>query len=128
MIEIKSTFAITLVLVCVLAGSAGQILWKQGMAGMSKISGFEELLGIKTLINIFTNKYIIFGVFLYALSVILWLGALSTLDVSFAYPMLSLGYIVTAIFSIYLFGENITVVRWLGIALIVLGCVFIKSS
>jgi drug/metabolite transporter (DMT)-like permease len=95
---------------------------------MSKIGGFEELLGIKTLINIFTNKYIIFGVFLYALSVILWLGALSTLDVSFAYPMLSLGYIVTAIFSIYLFGENITVVRWLGIALIVLGCVFIKSS
>lgn len=122
------TFVLTLVLVCILAGSAGQILWKYGMSGMGKISGFDDLLRIQTLINIFSNKYILIGLILYALSVVLWLGALSTLDVSFMYPMLSLGYVITSILGIYFFGENVTIIRWFGIALVVIGCFFIKSS
>jgi multidrug transporter EmrE-like cation transporter len=128
MMEARMTFVITLVLVCILAGSAGQILWKQGMSGMGKISGFDDLLKIKIIIDIFSNRYIILGLILYALSVILWLGALSTLDVSFMYPMLSLGYVITALSGIYFFGENVTIIRWIGIALVVLGCFFIKSS
>lgn len=46
---------------------------------------------ISFIFNVFGNKYVILGVFLYGFSFILWLGALSTLDVSFTYPLLSLG-------------------------------------
>ncbi len=124
----KAMFALTLVLICVLAGAAGQILWKEGMSNLGRINGIGDLLQVKTVWDIFTNKYIILGIFLYAMSVFLWLGAMSTLDVSFMYPLLSLGYIVTAILALVFIGENITLLRWAGIVVIIAGCFMITKS
>jgi drug/metabolite transporter (DMT)-like permease len=61
-------------------------------------------------------------------SAFLWLGALSTLDVSFMYPLLSLAYVVTAVFAIIYLGEIVTLSRWAGISLVVIGCVLIARS
>jgi drug/metabolite transporter (DMT)-like permease len=124
----KTMFALTLVLICVLAGAAGQIFWKEGMSGLGRINGMGDLLQLKTAWDIFTNKYIIIGLFLYAMSVFLWLGAMSTLDVSFMYPLLSLGYVVTTILAIIFIGENITLIRWAGIAFVIAGCFLITRS
>jgi drug/metabolite transporter (DMT)-like permease len=124
----KAMFALTLVMICVLAGATGQIFWKTGMSGMGRINGMGDLLQVKTVLDIFTNKFIIFGVFLYAVSVFLWLGAMSTLDVSFMYPLLSLGYIVTAILAFVFIGENVTLLRWAGIVVIIAGCFMITKS
>lgn len=124
----KAMFALMLIVVCILAGSAGQIFWKQGMAGMGKISNISDLLQAKVVWKIFTNTYIIFGLILYAIAVFLWLGAMSSLDVSYMYPLLSLGYVLTAILSFILIGENITLLRWAGIVLIIVGCFFITKS
>ena len=96
-------FAVTLVLIYVVAGALGQVLWKQGLSTMDKIGGFKDLLKIKTIFNIFTNIYMISGLIIYGSVFILWLAALSTPDVSFMYPMLNLAYIVTAIFAFILF-------------------------
>jgi drug/metabolite transporter (DMT)-like permease len=124
----KAMFALTLVLICVLAGAAGQILWKEGMSNLGRINGIGDLLQVKTVWDIFTNKYILLGIILYAMSVFLWLGAMSTLDVSFMYPLLSLGYIVTAILAMVFIGENITLLRWAGIVVIIAGCFMITKS
>jgi len=124
----KTMFALTLVLICVLAGAAGQIFWKEGMSGLGRINGMGDLFQLKTVWDIFTNKYIIVGLFLYAMSVFLWLGAMSTLDVSFMYPLLSLGYVVTAILAFMLIGENVTLIRWAGILMIITGCFMITKS
>jgi drug/metabolite transporter (DMT)-like permease len=124
----KAMFALTLVLICVFAGAAGQILWKEGMSNLGRINGIGDLLQVKTVWDIFTNKYIILGIILYAMSVFLWLGAMSTLDVSFMYPLLSLGYIVTAILALVFIGENITLLRWAGIVVIIAGCFMITKS
>ena len=124
----KAMFALVLVLICVLAGAAGQIFWKEGMSGMGKINGMGDLLQVKTVWDIFTNKYIILGIILYAISVFLWLGAMSTLDVSFMYPLLSLGYVITAIFAFAFIGENVTLLRWAGIVVIIAGCFMITKS
>lgn len=121
-------FAVTLVLICVLVGALGQIVWKQGMSSMDKITCVEELLKFKTIFNIFTNKYILFGIMLYGSAFVLWLAAMSTLDISFMYPLLSLAYVVTAIFAVAILGEVITISRWAGIALVVIGCILIARS
>jgi multidrug transporter EmrE-like cation transporter len=55
------------------------------------------------------------------LSVVLWIIALSRVDVSVAYPMLSLGYVVTAIGAWYLFGEALSLQRLLAIFVILVG-------
>jgi multidrug transporter EmrE-like cation transporter len=61
------------------------------------------------------------GLSCYGLSVFLWVGALSRVPVSVAYPMLSVGYIINAFAAAALFGEALSVAKLAGIALIVAG-------
>ncbi len=126
--ERKAVFALTLLLICIFAGASGQICWKHAMSNMDRINSFDDLLQPKSILSIITDKYILVGLILYASSTFLWLGALSTLDVSFMYPMLSLGYVITAILAFVFLGENVPMVRWVGIALVVAGCFLITRS
>jgi drug/metabolite transporter (DMT)-like permease len=121
-------FALTLVLICIFAGAMGQICFKHGMSSMDKVNGIGDLLNFEMFFDIITNKYIFSGLFLYGSSFILWLGALSTLDLSYMSPLLSLGYLITGIFAFVFLKENITLLRWLGIALVVLGCFMISKT
>jgi drug/metabolite transporter (DMT)-like permease len=58
------------------------------------------------------------------LSVGVWIIGLSRVDVTIAYPMLSLGYVVTAIGAWYLLGEAMSLQRLLAIGVIIVGVVF----
>jgi multidrug transporter EmrE-like cation transporter len=75
-----------------------------------------------------TQGPVLAGLGCYVLSVGLWLVALSRVDVSLAYPMLSLGYVVNAIAAWYLFGEAVGALRFAGIALILLGVLVVSRS
>jgi len=121
-------FAIGLVLICVLFGALGQISMKTGMREVQQINSFSDLLEPSTIMEIFGNIYVIGGIILYMVSAFLWLGALSTLDVSLMYPLLSLAYVITAVFAVVFLGEIVTLSRWGGIALVVIGCVLILKS
>ena len=121
-------FALTLVLICVFAGASAQICFKHGMSNIEEINSFDGLLNLKTILSIATNNYIIIGMFLYGTAFILWLGALSTLDVSYMYPLLSLGYVLTAIFAYTFLHENIGLYHWCGILLIVGGVILIMRA
>lgn len=68
------------------------------------------------------------GLCCYGVSVLLWLGALSRVPVSIAYPMLSIGYIVNAIAAAFLFSEALTPGKMAGILLIVAGVVVLTRS
>jgi multidrug transporter EmrE-like cation transporter len=68
------------------------------------------------------------GLGCYGVSVILWLGALSRLPVSVAYPMLSLGYVVNAVAATLLFGETLTAMKLAGIGLIGLGVIVLSRA
>jgi multidrug transporter EmrE-like cation transporter len=68
------------------------------------------------------------GLVCYGVSVIVWILALSRVEVSIAYPMLSIGYIVNAFAAWALFGEALTPMRLLGIGIIVLGVFVLARS
>jgi multidrug transporter EmrE-like cation transporter len=61
------------------------------------------------------------GLSCYAVSVFLWIAALSRAPVSIAYPLVSIGYVVNAFAAALLFGEPLTVAKLAGIALIIGG-------
>jgi multidrug transporter EmrE-like cation transporter len=128
MVGKRVMFAITLLAICIFMGASGQICWKYGMSNMDRINDVNSLLQPETIQNILTNKYILLGLVLYACTFFLWLSAMSTLDVSFMYPMLSLAYILTALLAFYFLGEQISTLRWSGIILVVLGCILIMKS
>jgi multidrug transporter EmrE-like cation transporter len=68
------------------------------------------------------------GLSCYGVSVLLWLGALSRVPVSIAYPMLSIGYVVNAFAAAFLFGEALTVAKMSGILLIVAGVIVLARA
>jgi multidrug transporter EmrE-like cation transporter len=68
------------------------------------------------------------GLSCYGVSVLLWLGALSRVPVSVAYPMLSAGYVVNAIAAAFLFGEALSVGKAMGILLIVAGVIVLARA
>lgn len=121
-------FAVMLLIICIFAGAAGQVVWKHGMSTMDRINSTDDLLRWKTIFDIFTNRYIITGMILYVSVFLLWLAAMSTLDISFMYPMLSLAYILTSAMASIFLGEDITSIRWIGTVLVVIGCFLIAKS
>ena len=123
-----SMFALILVFICVFAAVMGQIAMKSGMNQVGEIGSIKQLLNFGTLFHIFTNIRVLTGILCYGMAALLWLGALSTLNVSFMYPFLSLAYVITAIVACIYLKENITILHWTGIFLVVGGCFLIMRS
>lgn len=121
-------FALGLVVICIFLGAFGQISMKTGMNQIDKINGISDLINFEKIISVISNFYVMLGLSLYFIGAFLWLAAMSSLDISFMYPLLSLAYLVTAIFAFLYLGETITVVRWAGIAFVVVGCFLIARS
>ena len=67
------------------------------------------------------NPFVIAGLTFYVISVVVWLLVLSRVEVSSAYPMLSVGYIVTALVGTFFLSETLTASGWSGILLICVG-------
>lgn len=115
--------ALALILISISLGVVGQLSLKRGMTNVGTIS-VGDLLTSK-LYSIATEKFVVFGLFLYFLASGLWLVVLSQEELSFAYPLIGLGYILTAILAKFFFNENLTLVRLGGILLIAAGAYLI---
>lgn len=79
-------------------------------------------------IKIVTSPFIISGLFCYVLSVAVWLMVLSRNDVSMAYPLTSIAFILTALTACLFLGEHLSLIRVIGIFVIMLGIYLITHS
>jgi multidrug transporter EmrE-like cation transporter len=118
---------IPLIIFGVLLNAAAQLVLKQGMLNI----GYFDFR-LKNLSHIFNaamlSPYILTGLLCYAVSVVIWLMVLSRVEVSYAYPLLSIGYIVTAFAGWHFFNESITITRWAGILVICFGVWLITKT
>lgn len=105
-----------IVLTCVIIGVFGQLTMKKGMNEVGLIN-VKDIFSSRVFSIVF-QKYVFIGISLYVLSSLLWLVALSQEELSFIYPLISIGYIMTAILSKIIFNESLTIFRFLGILLI----------
>lgn len=109
----------------ILLAVTGQLLMKKGMLLFGTFPVRELLFKI---IPMFLNPFVFFGLACFGASAILWLVVLSRLELSLVYPMVSVAYIVVALASWFFFKENVTLIRWLGILVIVFGVFLISRS
>jgi multidrug transporter EmrE-like cation transporter len=121
----KLSFA--LVLTGVLLNAAAQLLLK---AGTNRIGVFafapENIVPIG--MKVAAEPFVLGGLSCYAISVVIWILALSRVEVSIAYPMLSIGYVINAVAAWYIFGEAVTAQRMVGIATIIVGVFIVARS
>lgn len=75
-----------------------------------------------------TQPAILGGMACYAISLVVWIMALSRVEVSVAYPMLSVGYVLNAIAAWYFFGEAVSLTRLIGIGIIIIGVYIVARS
>jgi len=122
------SFALILVSICILFAAAGQILMKTGMRQVGEITNVRQLFDFGTISSMFTNLYVVLGILCFALMIVLWLAAISTLNVSRLYPLTSLAYVITAVVAYIFLKENIGLLRWVGIFLVVGGCFLIGQT
>ena len=74
------------------------------------------------------QPFVLGGLACYVASVAIWIAALSRVDVSVAYPMLSLGYVVNALAAWALFGEALTPAKVAGILVILVGVIILARG
>lgn len=116
---------VPLILSAVLLGAIAQIILKRGM----QIYGEVSAVGVwGQLIPILKVPHVLAGFLLYGLSSVLWIAVVSNVDLSVAYPMVSVAYVVVFLASWLLLGEHIPPLRAAGLAVIVAGVIMISRS
>lgn len=106
-------------LVTVLLTSVAQLLQKQAAIDLESPAGHGSLLS--------NLNFVLSGVLL-GTALITWLQVLNSMEVSIAYPMLSLNYILVLILAKFIFGEKVPSHRWVGVACIIAGVAVLASG
>ena len=113
---------IVLILASVVLGIVGQVSLKKGMLLFGSAS-----LDL-SLIKVIFTPYIFLGLVLYAIAMLLWLVILSRVELSYAYPMLSLSYVFIVLAAWLIFNENLSLLRLIGVLFICLGVMMVGRS
>ena len=121
-----TTFAF--IITGVLLNAAAQLFLK---AGTNRLGGAIHLTmdnWFATGLKVATQLPILAGLACYVISLVVWIIGLSRTDVTIAYPMLSLGYVVSAVGAWMFLGEVVSPQRLLGIGVILIGVVLLARS
>jgi drug/metabolite transporter (DMT)-like permease len=122
------TLPIALTVFCVLLTTAAQIALKLGVSSPRLQLAFTGDSVYRFLIRAICDPVVLVGLGLYAVSTIVWLLVLAKLDVSFAYPFVSLGFVFLALYAYFGLHEPISVMRIAGICLIFAGVLLVAKS
>ena len=107
-------WAVGLVLIATTLGSLGPLFLKKAS---DKIT-----FNLRTILN---NKYLLMGVICYGIGTVLFIPALKGGDLSVLYPLVALVYVWVSLLSIKFLREKMSIMKWAGIALILLGVTLI---
>lgn len=102
--------------------TAGQLLLKEGMNQIGEI-GVSDIPAL--IQGVVTTWQALLGLALFGLSSVFWLITLSKLELSTAYPFVSLSYLIILAFSVWVLNERPPLITWGGAGLIMVGIVMI---
>lgn len=114
------------ILIPVTAAAIGQMILKIGMTQVGELKFSDGLINIFS--RTFTNLYVLGGLAFFGVNALLWLVVLSREKLSFAYPMVAFAYIVTILLSKFVLHEDIPLLRWAGLSVIIVGILMIAKS
>ena len=122
-----NAISFSLIMTGVLLNAAAQLLLKAGTNDVGRLE-FSLANVVPVGLKLAFEPHIMGGLACYVVSVVVWIMGLSRVEVSIAYPMLSVGYILNAVAAWYLFGESMTAQKLVGIAFIVLGVFLVARN
>lgn len=111
----------------VLLNACAQLLLKAGTNAVGAIHLTADNW-FQTGLKLATQLPILGGLACYAISLVVWIIGLSRTDVTIAYPMLSLGYVVSAVGAWMFLGESVPPLRIVAILIIIVGVALLARS
>lgn len=105
--------------------TAGQLLLRAGMQRVGEIRSVAADGLLPLVAEVLTTWQVPLGLAFFGVSSVCWLVTLSRIELSVAYPVVSLGYVLILVFSYTVLGERPSAVTWVGAALVVVGIVTI---
>ena len=116
-----------MLLLSVLTNTISQISLKHGL---KKVHAWEESpkTGWNLPLRLAKNPFVLLWAGLLVPSMFFWLKAISVVELSFAYPFMSLNLVFISIGSILFLRERVLRQQWLGIFLIVFGIILISQT
>ncbi|MDN2567568.1 EamA family transporter [Aquibium sp. A9E412] len=115
------------ILFTVMTNAAAQLMLKYGMMQLGALS-FAGVNPVFKMLQIVFSPWVFLGLTTFVVSMASHLYVLSKVELSFAYPFLSLAYVAVAVFAYFVFREDLNAYRIAGIALICVGTVLIAQS
>lgn len=114
-----------LILASIGLGAVAQVLMKLGMTA----APMRETLGtgapVRIVAAVLTSPGVMGGLALYGIGTVLWLGVLSRVELSQAYPFVGLNFVLAAVLGYFVFADALSATRVAGIVLIVAGVVLV---
>lgn len=104
-----------------------QFSLKAGMSSAEVKEILAQPYAFRSILTVFSNRFVLAGFLLYGLGAVVWLGVLSKWDVSKAYPLVGLGFAFTLVIGV-MAGEHVTFSRVTGVALICAGVFLVGRS
>ena len=117
-----------IIIVVVATTATAHILLKMGMNEVGEIGPDEVKAPLKLIVELLTTRAIMVAIPIYAISYIGWLVVLSRLNLSVAYPLLAMLYILIPILSTVFLSESLTTQHWAGIVVIGVGVGVVVSA
>jgi len=125
--QTAASLNLAMILFTVVTNALAQLLLK---AGMTRLGGLElsadKLIG--TVFTVVFNPWVFAGLCTFVISMASHLIVLSRVQLSYAYPFLSLAYVIVAVASWYFFTEDLGWLRIAGIGFIIIGTILIAQS
>lgn len=105
----------------------GQLVlkWQMGGAGPLPAAGSDKVL---FLLQQFLNPWVISGFAAAFLASLAWMAAMTKFDLNYAYPFMSLAFIIVMAFSILFLGEAFSLQKALGTLMVVAGLVVVARA
>lgn len=118
---------LTLILTSVFLGALGQIFLKIGANQLKTFSLSLDKI-ISTFFKVIFTPYVFLGLIFFGLSFFLWVKVLTQAELSYAYPLVSLSYVIVSLASWLFFKEGLSLGRVSGLFFIILGVSLIVRS
>src|SRR5699024_1613492 len=105
----------------------GQLMlkWRIDKFGRLPKETFDKVL---FLLRLLLDPLILSGFLSAFVASLFWMAAMTKFNISFAYPFMSLSFVLVFLFSVFMFGEPMTSQKVIGLSLIVFGIIVTSQS
>ncbi|MBA3921873.1 MAG: EamA family transporter [Nostocaceae cyanobacterium] len=120
--------SLIVILLIVVLNVFGDIFLSHGIHQVGEIHPLHPVSTLLIGLQMFVNPWVVLAIILLMTGTLIYMSALSWLDLSYIMPMTKLQHLLTGVLAWLLLSEQISATRWMGILTITLGALLVSYS